>query len=243
MPTDSLLIALISFLIGLSKGGLGGPVLGAMIAPLLSQVMPVQQAVGITLPMLLTGDAMALRAYWRAWEWRYLRLLLPAALISTFIGVALLRELPNETLKRLLGLFCLLTVIYKLASDALKQLTYTPRQWHAWLAGFIAGLGSAVANVGAPAFTAYMLLQKVSPRVFMGTVTVFFGVLNVLKVPLFLSIGALEPQVFLSLAWVLLLVPLGVAAGYWLVKRLSARIFELSMLALLVYISTALLFG
>jgi uncharacterized membrane protein YfcA len=88
-----------------------------------------------------------------------------------------------------------------------------------------------------------MLLQKVSPRVFMGTVTVFFGVLNVLKVPLFLSIGALEPQVFLSLAWVLLLVPLGVAAGYWLVKRLSARIFELSMLALLVYISTALLFG
>jgi hypothetical protein len=38
-------------------------------------------------------------------------------------------------------------------------------------------------------------------------------------------------------------VPLGVAAGYWLVKRLSARIFELSMLALLVYISTALLFG
>jgi uncharacterized membrane protein YfcA len=59
MPTDMLLIALISFLIGLSKGGLGGPVLGAMIAPLLSQVMPVQQAVGITLPMLLTGDAIA----------------------------------------------------------------------------------------------------------------------------------------------------------------------------------------
>jgi uncharacterized membrane protein YfcA len=243
MTTDALLVALISFLIGLSKGGLGGPVLGAMIAPLLSQVMTVQQAVGITLPMLLTGDAMALRAYWRAWEWRYLRLLLPAALISTFIGVALLRDLPNDALKRLLGLFCLLTALYKLSSDALKQLTYAPRQWHAWLAGFIAGLGSAVANVGAPAFTAYMLLQKVSPRTFMGTVTVFFGVLNVLKVPLFLSIGALEPRVFLSLAWTLLLVPLGVAVGYWLVKRLSARIFELSMLALLIYISVALLFG
>ncbi|MFQ3536711.1 MAG: sulfite exporter TauE/SafE family protein [Aggregatilineales bacterium] len=243
MLTDSLLIALISFLIGLSKGGLGGPVLGAMIAPLLSQVMPVQQAVGITLPMLLTGDAMALRAYWRAWDWRYLRILLPAALISTFIGVAMLRDLPNETLKRLLGLFCLLTVAYKLGSDTLKNLTYTPRNWHAWLAGFIAGLGSAVANVGAPAFTAYMLLQKVSPRIFMGTVTVFFGVLNVLKVPLFLSIGALQPDVFLSLAWMLLLVPLGVGVGYWLVKRLSPRAFELSMLVLLIYISFALLFG
>jgi uncharacterized membrane protein YfcA len=88
-----------------------------------------------------------------------------------------------------------------------------------------------------------MLLQKVSPRIFMGTVTVFFGVLNVLKVPLFLSIGALEPQTFLSLAWVLLLVPLGVGVGYWLVKRLSPRLFDLSMLVLLVYISFALLLG
>jgi uncharacterized membrane protein YfcA len=235
MPTDMLLIALISFLIGLSKGGLGGPVLGAMIAPLLSQVMPVQQAVGITLPMLLT---------WRCARIGALGNGATCAFCCRSADQHLhRRRVAARITRRSSGCLALLTVIYKLASDALKQLTYTPRQWHAWLAGFIAGLGSAVANIGAPAFTAYMLLQKVSPRVFMGTVTVFFGVLNVLKVPLFLSIGALEPQVFLSLAWVLLLVPLGVAAGYWLVKRLSARVFELSMLALLVYISAALLFG
>jgi uncharacterized membrane protein YfcA len=42
---------------------------------------------------------------------------------------------------------------------------------------------------------------------------------------------------------VLLLVPLGVGVGYWLVKRLSPRLFDLSMLVLLVYISFALLLG
>jgi hypothetical protein len=70
------LIVVIAFMIGLSKGGLGGPVLVALVAPVLSQIMPVSQAVGITLPLLLVGDIMALIAYWRAWDMGYIRLML-----------------------------------------------------------------------------------------------------------------------------------------------------------------------
>ncbi|GAB4554005.1 MAG: sulfite exporter TauE/SafE family protein [Anaerolineae bacterium] len=239
--SQTVLIALIAFLIGLSKGGLGGPVLGALIAPLLSTVMPIPQAVGITLPMLLIGDVIALRAYWQKWSIPHLKLLLPAAIATTFIGLLMLRDLPDDVLRRLLGLFCLLVVIYKIGSDSLRKLAYTHRDWHAYVAGGIAGLGSAVANVGAPAFTAYMLLQKVTPQVFMGTVTVFFFILNVLKLPLFISIGALKPAEFWAVAWVMLIVPVGVIIGHWAVKHISPRLFEWSMLALLVYISFALL--
>jgi hypothetical protein len=54
-------IALLGFLIGLTKGGFN--TLGALLTPILSLVLPVSTAVGVLLPMLVVGDAFAIYMY------------------------------------------------------------------------------------------------------------------------------------------------------------------------------------
>ena len=54
-------IALLEFLIGLTKGG--SNTLGALLTPVLSLVLPVSTAVGILLRMLIVGDAFAIYTY------------------------------------------------------------------------------------------------------------------------------------------------------------------------------------
>ena len=151
------------------------------------------------------------------------------------MGVMLLAALaPHDTLlRRVLGLFTLTIILYKTLGGQLSRVKYQPRAWHAYLAGWASGFGSALANVGAPPFTAYMLLQEVSPRVFVGTTTLFFAIINVLKLPGFLSAGVLNLAQLASVAWVALLIPLGVWLGRRFVSSVNPRVFEWIMLAAL----------
>lgn len=236
-----LLMVLATLLIGLSKGGLGGPVPVTLIAPLLSQIMPVPQAVGITLPLLMVADAFALRAYWRKWDMKYIRLLLPISLIGIVMGTWVLANLDDLALRRLLGLFTLIAVVYKLASDSLKSMAYTPHDWHAYFVGWASGFGAAVANVGAPPFTAYMLLQKLDPITFMGTTTLFFAIVNAVKLPGFLLAGTIDLQQLLSIAWAIPIIPFGVWMGRQTVQRVNPKVFEWLMVVLLFIASISLL--
>lgn len=241
MDTTTILIGLVALLVGLSKGGLGGPVPVSMTAPILSLVMPVSQAVGITLPFLLIADLFALRVYWRDWDIKFVRLMLPLGILGVFMGATVLASLPDDVLRRILGGFTLLAVIYKVASDSLTMLTYTPRKWHGFVAGWASGFGSALANVGAPPFTAYLLLQKVSPLIFIGTTTLFFAIINALKLPFFLRDGIINPQLVIGTAWAVPIIPFGVWLGRKTIEWINPRLFEGLMLGLLFMMSLYLI--
>jgi uncharacterized membrane protein YfcA len=53
-----LVVAVVAFLIGLSKGGLGGTA-GAMATPMLALVMPADKVIGLVLPILMLADIFA----------------------------------------------------------------------------------------------------------------------------------------------------------------------------------------
>ena len=236
----TLVIILAALMVGLIKGGLG-PVPGALLVPLLSTTMRVSEAVALTLPLLIVGDLFALPVYWRQWDSRMVRLMLPAAVGGIVMGLALLTTLPDDTLRRVLGAFTLLVAGYKLASDSIATLSYAPRDWHGWLAGWGSGFGSALANAGAPPITAYLLLQKVTPTVFIATTVLFFFVVNLIKLPAFLATNVVSIDQLLSIVWALPLIPVGVLAGRRVVQRLNPRLFERLMLVLLVWAGLTLL--
>lgn len=245
LMNNTLIIALSSLMIGLSKGGLGGPMPVALITPILSQVMPAPQAVGVALPLLMFADVFAVRMYWRKWDMQQIRLLLPMGILGIVAGtivLAVLASRPDDILlRRIIGIFTLSVVIYKFTSDQLKSIHYQPHDWHGYLAGGAAGFGSALANIGAPPFTAYMLLQNVSPQIFIGTATLFFAIINALKLPGVLLAGVLDLQQLLSIAWSIPLIPLGVWLGRWLIERINPRAFEWSLVGLLLWASAVLL--
>lgn len=238
-----IVVALACLFIGLSKGGLGGPIPVALLTPLLSQIMPAAQAVGIVLVPLLVGDMIAIWFYWRKWDGARIRLLLPAAVIGIVIGSLLLRYLADSgqdvVIKLLLGIFTLIIAVYKVASGRLTAIRYESRQWHGSVAGWASGFGSALANVGAPPYTAYMLLQKIEdPVVFLGTTSLFFGIVNAIKLPFVLANkNILDFHLLLSIAWALPLIPVGAYLGRKFVKVVNPKVFEQIMLVLLFVLS------
>ncbi|HYO89475.1 MAG TPA: sulfite exporter TauE/SafE family protein [Candidatus Limnocylindrales bacterium] len=238
---EILLIAIVACLIGLSKGGMGA-VLVVLTTPLLSQAFPVKSAISMTLPLLIIADVFALYAFWNKWDMAYVRAMLPAAVVGVVIGSVLLAVLPDLALRRIMGLFTLTFVIYRIAQTRIARLAYVSRPWHAPLAGGVSGLGSAMANTGAPPYTAYMMLQKVDPVAFAGTATLFFAIINALKMPGLVVSGIFDWQLFLATLWVVPLIPLLILAGRYMVMRINHRAFDRLMLALLAMASFILLF-
>jgi uncharacterized membrane protein YfcA len=235
----ALVIALLGFLIGLAKGGFN--TLGALLTPVLSLVLPVSTAVGVLLPMLIVGDAFAITMYWREWDAKLVGRMLPLGIAGALIGTYLLATLSANALRIALAIFVLLLVVYKLASDRIASLAYQPRRWHAPAVGALAGVASGMFNNGAPPFNSYLLLQKLSPRIFIATTALFFALLNLIKVPGFLYTGVLNVQLLLSLWWVFPFIPLGIWTARWLVTHVNQQTFEWIVIALLI-VSSAILF-
>ncbi len=237
-------LAIVSLLIGLSKGGLGGPIPVAMGVPILVAMgVPVADAVALTLPLLIFADMFALRFYWGDWEMQYIRLMLPVGVVGVLIGTWMLASLDDQILRPIMGAFTLAAVIYKLISDSMKQIEYTPRPWHGYLAGLASGAGSAVGNLGAPPFTAYMLLQKVTPTTFVGTTTLMFAIINLAKVPGFYTSGILTIETMWKILWAMPIIPAGVWLGRFIIKRINAQTFERLMIVLLALMGLWLLLG
>jgi uncharacterized protein len=242
-PLQQVAFGCACLMIGLSKGGLGGPLPVAMVIPLLSVVMDPREAVPLTLPFLIFADWFALRAYWREWDMEQVRLLLPSAVIGVILGALALSRISPNLLRIVIGIATLLTIIYKLTAHRFEQLKYEPRTWHSYLAGFGSGFASTLANAGAFPFMIYMLLQKRMAAVsFIGTTTLLFTIVNLLKVPLYIQQNLFSVERILSVIWALPLVIVGVWVGRKSLNYINQQTFERVMMALLV-LAVVLLFA
>lgn len=235
----ALVIACLGFLIGVTKGGFN--VLGGLLTPVLSLVLPVSTAVGILLPMLIVGDAFAISMYWRQWDAKLVWRMLPAGVGGALIGTYLLTALSGNALRIALAIFVFILVAYKFGSDRLTRLAYQPRRWHSPLMGGLAGLASGMFNNGGPAFNSYLLLQKLPPRIFIATTALFFALLNLIKVPGFLYTGVLNVPLLFSVWWVFPFIPLGIWTARWMLTHLNPQAFEWVIMGLLIVSSIVLL--
>jgi uncharacterized membrane protein YfcA len=223
----------VAFLIGLSKGGLGGTA-GALATPLMALVLPADVVIGLILPILMLADIFAVALHWRRWNGHLIILLIPGAIVGVTIGTVFITNAPTELLRTLLGVIVLLFALYKIFEKRiLRTINYEPRNWHGLLAGTITGFSSALAHTGGPPVSIYLLMQRVTPAVFIGTSALFFFILNWIKVPYYLYAGLFDFDLLRQIAWILPLVPIGVWTGRWLAYRVDRQTFENIIVGLL----------
>jgi len=228
-----LVIALAAFLTGLSKGGLVG-MMGVLITPMMALVMPMGEAIGLLLPILMLGDMFAVVAHWRRWDQRRIWILLAGALVGVTLGTFVITILSSSVLRKGLGVLVLIFVFYRLFEKRiLGALQYQTRRWHGVLAGSLSGFTSTLAHAGGPPITIYLLMQDLQPSVFVATAVLFFAVLNWIKVPYYLYAGLFDFSTELKLIWLSPLVPLGVWLGKRLVNRINKIWFEWIIISLL----------
>src|SRR5262249_4681764 len=87
-PTFGLLLGaptVAAFLVGFLKTSVSAGT-GLVLTSTLSLVLPAPIVLGLISPLLLMSDPIAMRFYWRKWDSRQLRLLVPAAILGILAG-------------------------------------------------------------------------------------------------------------------------------------------------------------
>jgi uncharacterized membrane protein YfcA len=225
--------AIVILLVGLSKGGLGGSA-AILATPLMALVLPADQVIGLILPILITADVFALASHWQRWDRKLVLLLIPGAAVGVLLAALFISSISPQALRHGLGVIALLFVIYKLFENRiLGSMQYTPHNWHGWLAGSAAGFSSTLAHTGPPPIIIYLLMQNITPRVFVATSVLFFAVVNWIKVPFYFYIGLFDFKLLWQVAWLLPLLPLSVWVGKQLATKVDKGIFDRIIIALL----------
>jgi uncharacterized membrane protein YfcA len=120
-------------------------------------------------------------------------------------------------------------------------MTYQPRNWHGIGIGTVAGFASALAQNGGPPVTMYLLMQQVTPSVFIATSALFFFVLNWIKVPYYMYAHIFDLNRVWQIAFLLPVVPAGVYFGKWAAGKMDRTVFERVIVGLLGAVAILLL--
>lgn len=225
-------------LLGLSKGGFAG--VGTATTPLLALYMPPLEAAALILPLLMTQDAISIWWYRRDWDAWNLKVMLPGGLAGMGVAWLLANHITESHVRLIVGIigvvFCLHAFNRRALVEAEAKTAASGVFW-----GAVSGFTSFMSQAGGPPFQVHVLPQRLPKLIFVGTTTMFFAVVNALKVIPYLALGQFSAK---NLETSLLLLPLAIAAnfaGIWLVQRTPTGWFYRIAYGLVFLISFALL--
>lgn len=209
---------------GISKGGFGGGVV-VLAVPLMSLAVPPQQAAAVMLPILMAMDLLALWVYRDSFDRGHLRILLPAAVIGVGAGWASFGLLDAAVIRLVLGVIAVsFTLDYWFQIRPRGKLKGPDKLWGGFWAA-VSGFTSFMAHAGGPPLNVYLLPKGLEKRLFVGTVAVFFLVVNWMKLVPYALLGQFHAANLTTSLILLPLAPAGIWLGVWLQKRVSDRIF------------------
>ena len=98
----------------------------------------------------------------------------------------------------------------------------------------LSGISSFVSLSGGIPAQIFLLPHALARQSFVGTLCVYFFVINMVKIPFYFEIGIFSESTLKISLWLLLVIPVGVFIGKWLNTHLSDQIFyDISHLVLL----------
>ncbi|SMY08203.1 sulfite exporter TauE/SafE family protein [Flavimaricola marinus] len=238
----SLILAMLSVaLVGLAKGGLGGA-MAIMGMATLSLIVPPVQAAGILLPILLAMDAVSLWSWWKSWDVRLIRTMLPGALVGVAIGWATAAYVTDGVIRLIVGLIALLFIIRWVTAGKAARATAQPHNpVAAAIWSTISGYTSFVAHAGGPPYQIYTVPLRLPPKIFTGTSVAVFSIINFVKVIPYFALGQFDTQNLATSAALLPVALLATLAGVAIVKRLRAEVFYPIMYTMLFLLSVKLI--
>lgn len=231
-------------MVGFLKTSVGGGI-GLVLTPVLSLFLPAQMVLGLTAVQLNLADPITLRYYWRQWDRRQLRLMLPTLLLGILAGSWALSGLSDLALKKTIGGAALGGALVQLAVLC-GWLSLGRAHSHWTVGGFLgllAGGASAVAHAGGIILGPYLVGLGLSNAAVVATGAALVAVSNVLKLLTYWGIGFLSwAVVALALSSTPLLY-FGAWAGYRLNRWIPRLWFALVLIAIALVGSLRLLLG
>ncbi|ROS01925.1 hypothetical protein EDC56_2374 [Sinobacterium caligoides] len=206
---------------GMAKGGFGGGI-SVIAVPLLAMATDPVTAAAILLPLLVAMDIVALWSFRGQFSRTNLRILLPGAIVGVVIGSFGFHYLSEAAIRLLIGVISLgFCANYYLARAATEQRSPSALRGGFW--GMVAGFTSFGIHAGAPPVSIYLLPLQLEKRRLMGTMAIFFAVVNFVKLIPYTWLGEFSSTNLWTSLVLLPLAPLGVRLGYYLLHKVDEQ--------------------
>ena len=223
MSTELIVLLLAGLVTGFSKFSVGG--MGMLILPIIMIVYPGQQALGILLPMYLITDLLAVISYRKHVNWALLARLLPMCVVGIVAGGWLLSRLDSADFSVMLAIIIIAMLVMGVVLDTMKT-SIMQHPLSTKITGFIGGFISLISNAAGPIFSLYFMEQKLSKEEYVSTRSWAFMCINLAKVPVLLSVGALTAETAVIGLQALPGLVVGACIGFWFLSKLKLEAFK-----------------
>ncbi|MBV6272385.1 sulfite exporter TauE/SafE family protein [Alcaligenaceae bacterium CGII-47] len=213
-------------LIGISKGGFAGG-LGVLAVPMMALAISPRQAAGIMLPILCVMDVTGFRIWVGRCDWALLRRLLPGALLGIFVGALTFQFVSDTMLKLMVGVLALVFTLNHWFKAHIRVPAHRrlPDTVSSMFWSVLSGFTSFMAHAGGPPIMIYLLPRQIDRSVLVGTATIYFAVVNYVKLVPYVILGQLGAENLLTSLVLAPVAVLGVAMGAWLHDRVDQILF------------------
>ena len=198
--------------------------MGTAATPLLALYLPPIEAAALLLPILICQDAISVQVYWHEWSAWNLKVLLPNAAIGMALGWLLASYVSDDATRILIGVIALAVVasVWLRTGHAAPKKSTVPSGLF-W--GAVSGFTSFASQGGGPPYQMYTLPQQLPKMVFVGTTTIFFAAVNVMKIVPYFMLAQFSAKNFSTSLALLPIAMLANFAGIWMVKSVPTEQF------------------
>ncbi|GAA0307530.1 hypothetical protein GGQ92_001999 [Gracilibacillus halotolerans] len=203
--------------------------MGILVVTIFMMIFPARDSVGILLPLLIVGDLFAVVYYRRHVVWKYLISLMPWVLIGIIGGYAVLEFISSEQLKPLIGILVLLLIILHISREKLGKrfVELLPEsKLFTYLMGILAGFTTMIGNAAGGVMAIYLLVKGLPKTEFVGTGAWFFLTVNLIKVPLYVSLGMITVDSITFNLKLIVFILIGALVGVKVIKWMPQKMFQ-----------------
>ena len=219
--------------LSISKSGFGGAI-GSLSMPIMLFVLPPKMALGVLLPLFLITDVWVV-LLWRQWmNRRFVIIMCTFGTLGTFAGWLLFDYFNDRALTLLIGVVGMVTAVNygrkvfmpsgETREDVAERML--ARLWPraiGWCG--LSGLASFVSLSGGIPAQVFLLPHALVRQAFVGTMSIYFFVINVAKLPFYGDLGLFTADTMKISTWLLPVIPIGVYVGRTLNRIMSDRLF------------------
>lgn len=227
-PVTLAVACLAVVIVGMGKGGFTG--VGALATPMLALQLPPVTAAAVMLPVLIAQDAVSVWSFRHSWDKWIVGWMLPGAVVGIAAATYYAAAVSEELMLLALGVITLAFGLYRLWVERGGRIVAASNSpgWVGSLFGIAVGATSQIAHAGGPPFQMWVTPRKLPVATYVGTNSVLFALINLIKVPGYVMLGSLNRE---TLGAAALLLPLAIAStlvAVRIVRRLdNARFYSL----------------
>jgi len=227
-------------LYGIAKSGLGGSI-SLISVPLMTVVMPLQQALAIILPILIFSDMIAVYRFRKEFNLNILKLIVPFAAVGIIIGSLTFSFFPENLLKFIVGIMGFFFFLHYFLFKKEKTTSAKQNFLTGAICSSIAGFSSFCVHAGGTPTSLYLLPLRLKKEVYVGTRIIFFSCVNLIKLPLYIYLSMMSFDTLYQSISLFPLAIIGIFIGYKLLKIIEENLFYNILYALILLSSTKLI--